>query len=120
MSLGIGLDVGTQSTKGLVLDLEAGRVLARAARPYDLIDGLAPGAAEQHPDTWAAAVAAVRQKAEMARDRRIMTVSHPRVQRTARFGLIGADSDQGTVRLGTTMRYSPSAEVVAAMSRSPS
>lgn len=55
----VGLDVGTQGTKGLVLDLDAGHVVARAYRSYDLIGGLAPGAAEQDPRTWAAAVAEV-------------------------------------------------------------
>ena len=34
----VGLDVGTQSTKGLVLDLDAGRVVARASVEYGLID----------------------------------------------------------------------------------
>ena len=52
MSQFLGLDVGTQSTKGLVVDLEEGRVVARAARSYGLIEGLEEGAAEQHPDTW--------------------------------------------------------------------
>lgn len=48
----LGLDVGTQGTKALLVDLDAGRVVARASRSYGLIEGLAPGAAEQHPDTW--------------------------------------------------------------------
>lgn len=57
--LTIGLDVGTQSTKGVVLDasLRAERaIVARASRPYDLLPGLERGAAEQHPHTWRDAV----------------------------------------------------------------
>lgn len=51
----LGLDVGTQSTKGVLLDatLPAQHaVVARSGVPYDLITGLGPGAAEQHPHTW--------------------------------------------------------------------
>lgn len=65
MELFLGLDVGTQGTKGLVFDVETSRVVARASSSYDLIGGLAPGAAEQHPDTWVDAVRAV--AAELAR-----------------------------------------------------
>jgi len=56
VSLVLGLDVGTQGTKGLVLDVDAGRVIARASASYDLLTGLPPGAAEQHPATWVDAV----------------------------------------------------------------
>ncbi len=52
----LGLDVGTQGTKGLVIDRERGTVVGRAARSYGLIEGLPPGAAEQHPETWWTAV----------------------------------------------------------------
>ena len=55
----LGLDVGTQSVKGLVLDAERGAVVARAARPLELVPGLPEGAAEQHPDDWERAVAEV-------------------------------------------------------------
>jgi xylulokinase len=54
--LAIGLDVGTQGTKALVWDLEKERVVARASESYGLLADLAPGAAEQHPETWTAAV----------------------------------------------------------------
>ncbi|MEQ9460339.1 MAG: FGGY family carbohydrate kinase, partial [Phycisphaeraceae bacterium] len=57
-SLWLGLDVGTQSTKVIVLDAGTHKVIARASVPYDLIDGLPEGAAEQRPQTWADAVAA--------------------------------------------------------------
>ena len=56
MSLYLGLDVGTQGTKAVVLDVEAGEVVGRGARAYGLLEGLAPGAAEQHPHTWIEAV----------------------------------------------------------------
>ncbi|MDF1799164.1 MAG: FGGY family carbohydrate kinase [Planctomycetota bacterium] len=56
MSQTLGLDVGTQGTKGVVIDRAAGAVVARASHSYDLIAGLAPGAAEQDPRTWRAAV----------------------------------------------------------------
>ena len=59
MSLALGFDVGTQGTKGLVVDLETRRVVARASRAYDLIEGLPAGHAEQHPSTWVDAVAGV-------------------------------------------------------------
>lgn len=61
----IGLDVGTQSTKGVVLDAarSAGTaIVARASRPYELIAGLERGAAEQHPHTWRDAVREVLQE----------------------------------------------------------
>ncbi len=54
----LGLDVGTQSTKALVIDPERRAVVARASRSYGLIEGLSPGAAEQHPATWWQAVSA--------------------------------------------------------------
>jgi xylulokinase len=58
-ALYLGLDVGTQGTKGLVLDGDSGRVLARAGASYGLIEGLPEGAAEQDPQTWLDAVASV-------------------------------------------------------------
>ena len=53
----LGLDVGTQGSKAIVIDLGDGGVLARASASYDLIPDLAPGAAEQDPATWIAAIA---------------------------------------------------------------
>ena len=53
----LGLDVGTQSVKGLVFDPEhEDGVVARAGKPLDLLEGLPAGAAEQHPDDWWQAV----------------------------------------------------------------
>ncbi|HTF89005.1 MAG TPA: xylulokinase [Planctomycetota bacterium] len=51
-SLFAGFDVGTQGLKGLLIDAASKRVVARAQSSYGLIEGLGPGAAEQHPDTW--------------------------------------------------------------------
>jgi xylulokinase len=48
----LGLDVGTQGTKALLLDPESGEVVARAGSAYGLLPDLPDGAAEQHPDTW--------------------------------------------------------------------
>jgi xylulokinase len=55
-ALHLGLDVGTQGAKALLLDEESGRVVARAGAGYGLLEGLPPGAAEQHPAKWLAAV----------------------------------------------------------------
>ncbi|MCB9881740.1 MAG: xylulokinase [Planctomycetes bacterium] len=51
----LGIDVGTQSTKVLVIAGSTGSswdLVARGAQAYELLPGLPPGAAEQHPDTW--------------------------------------------------------------------
>lgn len=56
MALYIGIDSGTQSTKGVVLDLEARKVIAEARAPHALIDGLPTGHMEQHPTDWTAAM----------------------------------------------------------------
>src|SRR5688572_6410077 len=58
----VGLDVGTQSTKGVLLDADKSgpaAIVARASAAYDLIEGLPSGAAEQHPHTWRDAVGTV-------------------------------------------------------------
>jgi xylulokinase len=61
----VGLDVGTSSAKGIVID-EAGAVLAEAEREYPLA-APRPGWAEQEPEDWWAASAAV--LAELDADR---------------------------------------------------
>src|ERR1035441_11058387 len=53
----LGVDSGTQSTKVLVVDARAGKVIASAAQEYELIPNLPPGAKEQHPHTWRDATA---------------------------------------------------------------
>jgi len=59
MSLYIGVDSGTQSTKAVVLDLASRQVIAEARAPHRLIAGLPPGHAEQHPADWTAALDSV-------------------------------------------------------------
>ena len=59
MSLFIGIDSGTQSTKAVVLDLDKRQVVAEARAPHQLIDGLPVGHMEQHPQDWTAALDAV-------------------------------------------------------------
>ena len=56
MSLYIGIDSGTQSTKAVVLDLEQKKVIAEARTPHELIGGLPVGHLEQHPQDWTAAL----------------------------------------------------------------
>ena len=51
-NLFIGIDSGTQSTKVLIVDGRSGKVLSEASQSYGLIEGLPPGAKEQHPHTW--------------------------------------------------------------------
>ena len=59
----LGIDVGTQGVKGVVIDpQEQPCVIARASKPLDLISGLPAGAAEQHPEDWWSAVVEVVQK----------------------------------------------------------
>jgi xylulokinase len=58
-SLYLGLDIGTQSTKALVIDAATHCVVARASAAYGLMEGLPPGHAEQHPATWIDAVRTV-------------------------------------------------------------
>jgi len=59
MSLFIGIDSGTQSTKAIVLDLERRKTIARAQAPHHLIEGLPPGHMEQHPQDWCASLDSV-------------------------------------------------------------
>jgi len=59
MSLFIGIDSGTQSTKAVVLDLDARAVIAEARAPHRLIEGLPVGHMEQHPSDWTTALESV-------------------------------------------------------------
>ncbi len=47
----IGIDSGTQSTKGILLSEKTGRILAKSSKAYDLQSN-SQGGREQHPDTW--------------------------------------------------------------------
>ncbi len=75
MSLFIGIDSGTQSTKAVVLDLETRKVVAEARAPHKLIEGLPVGHMEQHPQDWTSAldsvIAEVAAKIDRARVRGI-------------------------------------------------
>jgi xylulokinase len=59
MSLYIGIDSGTQSTKAVVLDLNDKKIIAEARAPHSLIAGLPAGHMEQHPQEWTAALDSV-------------------------------------------------------------
>src|SRR5207237_6664973 len=48
----LGLDSGTTTCKGLVLEANSGQVLAQASAPHSFIDGLPRGHVEQDPQTW--------------------------------------------------------------------
>ena len=48
----LGIDSGTTSCKGLVLDAESGKVLASARAPQHFVEGLPHGHVEQHPRMW--------------------------------------------------------------------
>ena len=62
MSLYIGIDSGTQSTKAVVLDLNEKKIIAEARAPHSLIAGLPAGHMEQHPREWTAALDTVIQQ----------------------------------------------------------
>ena len=55
-SLFLGLDVGTQGVKALIVDGDCGDVIARSSEPLTLIDGLPVGHMEQHPQAWLDAI----------------------------------------------------------------
>ncbi|MDD3181110.1 MAG: xylulokinase [Opitutaceae bacterium] len=59
MSLYIGVDSGTQSTKAVVLDLSEGRIIAEASVQHVLIAGLPAGHMEQNPQEWTVALDSV-------------------------------------------------------------
>lgn len=59
MSLYIGIDSGTQSTKAVVLDLAQRKVIAEARAPHALIENLPAGHMEQHPQDWTVALDSV-------------------------------------------------------------
>ena len=58
----LGIDCGTQSTKTVALDGETGKIIASAARQYDVLPGLPAGHMEQNPATWVDAVDTTVQK----------------------------------------------------------
>ena len=54
--LTIGIDSGTQSSKGIVLDVESGAVVAESQHSYQLVSGLPDGHLEQRPQDWVRAL----------------------------------------------------------------
>jgi xylulokinase len=50
----LGLDIGSSSVKGTLLDVSTGKVIAQSSSPAEemAIEALKPGWAEQHPDLW--------------------------------------------------------------------
>lgn len=56
MSLYLGIDSGTQSTKAIVLDLATGRIIGVGRASHQLITGLPAGHMEQHPEEWVRAM----------------------------------------------------------------
>ena len=69
-TLVLGIDSGTQSTKAVVVQGATGRILGEGTKAYGLIEGLPPGAKEQHPVTWMdATVFAVRKALKEAKAR---------------------------------------------------
>jgi xylulokinase len=91
----LGFDVGTQSTKALVVDAARGEVVARAAAPYGLLPGLPPGHLEQHPDTWwQAVVATARDVLQQVDARRIAGIGVSGQQ----HGAVLLDADGAVVR----------------------
>lgn len=75
MSIFLGIDSGTQSTKTIALDLDTGQVVAEARAPHTLVAGLPAGHMEQHPAEWTGAldqtIAAVAAKIDRTRVRGI-------------------------------------------------
>jgi xylulokinase len=48
----IGIDIGTQSTKTIIVDRENGKIVGKATKTYGLIEGLLPGHKEQDSEVW--------------------------------------------------------------------
>ncbi len=97
-SLFVGVDVGTQSTKAVLLDAGLAHdstrdpVVARAARSYGFIEGLPVGAMEQHPQTWWEAVCSVLQE----------LMQSPAAQRGVIGGISVSGQQHGLVVLDAT------------------
>ena len=93
MRLALGIDLGTQGAKALVMDVDSGRVVGRGSAPL-AVDAPRPGAAEQHPDAWWKAIA------EAVRE----AVASPGVD-SARIASVGVSGQQhGCVALDASDR----------------
>lgn len=74
MSYLLGIDIGTSSTKSLLYDVEAGRVVAVAGADY-AIDQPQPGHAEQDPQTyWQATITTCRRILTGIDKQRVMAI----------------------------------------------
>jgi xylulokinase len=114
MSHTIGFDVGTQSTKGLLVEMASGRVVARAARAHGLIEGLPAGAAEQHPDTWVQAIEEVaRELLGHVRREQVVAVGVSGQQ----HGLVALDANDRPVRAAKLWCDTSTADEAADLSR---
>src|SRR5581483_9448328 len=51
----IGIDVGTQSTKGILLSTKLHKPIATATFAHEMVPNLPPSHKEQHPQDWIAA-----------------------------------------------------------------
>ena len=105
-SLWLGLDVGTQGTKALLVDVEGeGQILGSGAAAYGLIEGLPAGHMEQHPSTWIAAIQAAVQAALADSARAAGASAEEAAQRVKGIGVSGQqhgavllDGNHGPVR----------------------
>jgi xylulokinase len=95
MSLYIGIDSGTRSTKAVVLDLELGRVVAKARAPHSLIAGLPAGHMEQQPRHWIEALDLVISEVTAKIDRRRVRGIGVSGQR---HGFVPLDEHGGVIR----------------------
>lgn len=59
MSLFIGIDCGTQGTKGVAFNRDSGVVVATARASHKMIEGLPSGHSEQNPSDWTSALESV-------------------------------------------------------------
>ncbi|MCC6671340.1 MAG: xylulokinase [Planctomycetes bacterium] len=92
----LGVDLGTQSLKALLVD-GGGRILASAAAPIPMVPNLAPGHSEQEPHSWLTALRravaeVVRQAPEGVRALRAMGVSGQQ------HGLVALDAARHVLR----------------------
>lgn len=93
----LGLDVGTQGTKALLVDVERGIVLARASASYAVARDAASGAAEQHPSAWIEAIAACMRALRESRSDEVARIAGIGVS-GQQHGLVLVDAQGSVVR----------------------
>jgi D-xylulose kinase len=93
----IGVDVGTQSTKTLVVDGADGAIVGRASQGYGYVRGLPPGWKEQNPAVWVDAVTAT-----LAASLRVARVDPKTVRAVGvsaqQHGFVPLDADGAVIR----------------------